>query len=470
MTLSATLSRNFPTLRYLVAPFRWVLGDRRRRRTAAAILLAMIAAPVLWWNIQLIGLPDIGDPFDKPAFRSLKIPEESNAYVLYAEAARRLKPLDPKFRWSPHHFYQDVPRPKTVGEARRWIEENGEAMELFRRGTERPDALDLVSPTDPEWWKMIEALEAFHILAESEAVQLRDQGDMERAWRWYRAALRATYHMRLRGTATARMNAQRRHDELRQAVTAWADDRRTTPTMLRQALDDVVACGAFTASETYMLKAEYLQLEQLFEGPRNPGRYAPHMRLRAMLKGSDYLPGQGLLHAIGDAWRFWRHEPERSRRVLRLAFANWIAYEELPADRRPSRDDTALIPFAFHAPGPEAPANARALAPEDLDVWLSTCFDARAVLDWWKMLRSFGFNGYWPRTIGLKERAGHRELVISLARRLYRRDRGTDPPSNEALVGPYLKELPDDGLGDGVARAGSATATTSGAKASTGPE
>ena len=37
--------------------------------------------------------------------------------------------------------------------------------------------------------------------------------------------------------------------------------------------------------------------------------------------------------------------------------------------------------------------------------------------------------------------------MIMLAGELYRRDHGADPPSDEALVGPYLKELPDDGLG-----------------------
>jgi hypothetical protein len=40
-------------------------------------------------------------------------------------------------------------------------------------------------------------------------------------------------------------------------------------------------------------------------------------------------------------------------------------------------------------------------------------------------------------------------LVILLAGQLYRRDHGTDPPSDEALVGQYLKELPDDGLDHG---------------------
>ena len=50
-------------------------------------------------------------------------------------------------KWSPLNPYQDTPRPKAYPEVRRWVEENREAMALFRRGTERPDALDLV-PTD----------------------------------------------------------------------------------------------------------------------------------------------------------------------------------------------------------------------------------------------------------------------------------------------------------------------------------
>ena len=50
--------------------------------------------------------------------------------------------------------------------------------------------------------------------------------------------------------------------------------------------------------------------------------------------------------------------------------------------------------------------------------------------------------------VSAKERANHRALVTLLAGELYRRDRGTYPPTDEALVGPYLKELPDDGSGD----------------------
>jgi hypothetical protein len=273
------------------------------------------------------------------------------------------------------------------------------------------------------------------------------------AWGWYRADLRASYHMSLRGTAVARISALRQHGELRSRLTQWAANRRTTPALLRQALDDVVACGAFRASETYTLQAEYLQLEGLLDGPDNPGRDRLPWRLHAFFKSWEFLPEHEQLQVMADAWRFWRREPERSRRLLRLIFANWLAYEALPADRRPDPDDSRFGRYEFFAFGPEAPENARALAPAALVRWLNTAIDLPEVVNWWQMIRRFGMRGYWLNTLGTNERAGHRALVILLASQLYRRDHGTDPPSDAALVGPYLKELPDDGSGDAGAAA-----------------
>ena len=48
----------------------------------------------------------------------------------------------------------------------------------------------------------------------------------------------------------------------------------------------------------------------------------------------------------------------------------------------------------------------------------------------------------WPPH--LLYRKAHRALVIMLATEIYRRERGALPASEEALVGTYLKSLPDD--------------------------
>src|SRR5262245_41158773 len=94
MSTSSTATRSFPTLRYLSAPFRWLFRSRRRVLTASALLLAIVAVPPVWWWTQLLGLPDVGDPFDPEAFRSFTIPDDRNAFVLYRQATDRLKPLD----------------------------------------------------------------------------------------------------------------------------------------------------------------------------------------------------------------------------------------------------------------------------------------------------------------------------------------------------------------------------------------
>ncbi len=378
-------SRSFPTLKYVFAPFRWLFGSRRRVLTAAAVLVAMIAAPVVWWFIQLFGLPDIGDPFDVQEFRSFTIPEDRNAFVLYRQAADRLKPqvmpseaqeqkIDLRAAWS-----QADPL------VRRWVEANREAMELYRRGTERPDALEPELPSNPDSYRMMEALRSFQSLALLEASRLEEPGDMAGAWSWYRAALRAADHISLRGTVFRRMIADRWKSEIRQRIATWTIDPRTTPEMIRRALDDALACGAFTPSDSYSLKLQYPLDEIMLNRPENPGRQLLILTLTAKLSSQAYQPDSDQTRALADGWRFWRREPERSRRVLRLAFANWIAYYDLPRDRRPEPDPGVSGPITFYALGSKAPARAGALAPESLDRWLSTADDARELLRFWQV-------------------------------------------------------------------------------------
>src|SRR5262249_36874438 len=123
-------------------------------------------------------------------------------------------------------------------------------------------------------------------------------------------------------------------------------------------------------------------------------------------------------------------------------------------------DPNVSAPFEFYTFGPEAPAKARALSPEALDRWLKTTDDARELLRSW--VADF-------RPLRVRERANHRSLAVFLAGELYHRHRGASPPSDEALVGPYLKELPDDGPDDGAGPTGSA-ATAGGVQNSTATE
>ena len=437
MPMPSATSRNFPTLRHVVTPFRWLFGNRRRVKTAAAVVFSMIAAPVFWWFIQLAGLPDIGDPFDLAEYRSRSIPDDQNAYVLYAEAEKKLglkvstrtgipanhSPWDPsEVRWS-----------KVSPDARAWAEANREAMELFRLASERPDALAAGPRADVARYL---AFRAFLWLAELEASRLEEQGDMAGAWIWYRAVLRASYLFGRSGDLDFRLLSGPIQAVLRIQIENWAVDPRTTRVMVQKALDDVVACGPLATPRVESLRGYYLRLMEELDGPRNPGRFFALAGLQSRLAGLWLILPPDQRKSLTEAWRTWRAEPERSRRVLRLAMANWLAYYSLPPDGRPDPDPTLPGPVRFYDFGPEAPASARALSARNLHRWFDSTTDARALL--------MTVN---PAILSSQEARTYRELVVQVACELYRRDRGKIPIQDEELVGTYLKKLPDDGLG-----------------------
>jgi hypothetical protein len=74
----------------------------------------------------------------------------------------------------------------------------------------------------------------------------------------------------------------------------------------------------------------------------------------------------------------------------------------------------------------------------------------------WQLARVHSGEWPWPpdRLAGVADRKAYRELVIMLATELYHRERGSLPASDEALVGTYLKSLPEDtspDINDGTA-------------------
>jgi hypothetical protein len=60
--------------------------------------------------------------------------------------------------------------------------------------------------------------------------------------------------------------------------------------------------------------------------------------------------------------------------------------------------------------------------------WLNSTWSAREILRGWDL-----------RRIQAREQANHRAILVLLASELYRREKGSDPPSEDALEGTCLE-------------------------------
>ena len=272
-----------------------------------------------------------------------------------------------------------------------------------------------------------------------EGSRLESEGDMAGAWGWYRAALRSSRHTGQHGLMVERLVGAAMHDDASKALTRWASDPRVDAPLLRRALDEVIAIDAMTVPRSETTKAGYLLFVHsladpnliedtlLYKNPDDPGDWCEDLPVPLAAK-----------KPIMVARVLAADDYERSLRVARLMAANWLAQEDKPPSKRPKpvRKDPPI-----YEPDPSGPPASRALPAATLSSWLDS-----------SLLASGYFRGMAKYAPAIdRERGRQARLVVHLADRLYRRERGGPPPSPEALVGPYLKALPDDFEGPGRA-------------------
>lgn len=442
-----------PLARTLLAPLHWLERARGRWRLALIALYLVVGAAVgslAWRAVSLARLPDVGDPFDVGAYKaSLHVPDDRNAFVLYGEAIGKLKKATPAENRVLNLVLSVPGRPATgpsiqpVGGPAKgaasptgwaaanptllaWMDANREALAIWRRGTERPDALT-EEPSGLNWMEVYPLYSDFTPLALLEAMRLEARGQMAEAWGWYRAALRSSRHAGMHGSSQERRWGHLIYQRTADQITRWAADPRVDPGLLRRALDETIALDTLTAPASEMLKAEYLgDMRELDFSEARLFAQEPQ------LFGDEHKLWYFHLPLVARGRQFYMREPERSRRVLRLIYANLLAYADAP----PSRQPPAVLPGVFDlAAHPEAPANARLLSPEQLASWLNSTLLAQHM--------TFG-----RRQLGMiaGEALTRDNLILGLARELYRREHGQAPPNDRALVGPYLKTLPETGL------------------------
>ena len=433
-----------------------LLRKRLRQLLRVILVLAICLAVAtgalaIWWLTSLNGLPDIGEPFDVAAFRAFSVPDDHNAFTYLRRASAKVTlvrgmwadegadPGELTFSWS-------IAKPTL----RDWAGKNREAFELFQQGAEQPDAANPAGDptTDVHGGNLI-------TLAMLEASRRQESGDTAGAWDCYRSVLRTITHFRRRGNTRQRELTRGVSRMLQRRLTDWATGPRTTIPQLHTALELVLENEPNPEWDLFAVKYGYLELMGAMERPIPPSAQQGIEGEWTFRLGDMFLSPE-MVGRLEAARRFLLREPERSRRVLRLLCANYLAHVE--SRERPPRKPAVWAMFSYldssipittrkigvslYPVSSAAPAGARALPPQEVAGWLVATVDAKLRLlrgydEWLPPVRARD-----PRTVA--DRRAHRELVIMLATEIYRRERGGLPPSEEALVGTYLKSLPED--------------------------
>jgi hypothetical protein len=426
-------------------------------------LLALLAGISVWRMRDLGDLPDLGDPFDLVSARQpVVIADSDNAYEAYARA--RFTPGQPPAEvrdatWNARQEKDTLKWSTAKPQVRAFLEKNRAALEIWREGSELPDALyhqpgeltvETVLP-------LVQEAQFQAAMAALEGSRLEEQGAMAEAWKWYRAMLRSSRLVGRHGVLVERLHGTHIHELAARQIRRWASDPRVDAGMLRRAQADALAADLLTWRLSESLKLDYLIVMRDLDELK-------------LLPTEIPLPGgkEGLLEHMVPPWRTTvrreiqqfrfraSNELERSRRAIRLVYANWLAQVDKPAaERAPSAIYGGVL---IYQAGPTAPSAARAVPPETLAHAIDATLVAKRIVCVYEGDRSMlAFEYSWEGDSAFAhERRRRSVLLIKLAAELYRREQEKMPANVGTLLdGSYLKKLPEgvgrnDPIPDGI--------------------
>jgi hypothetical protein len=430
-------------MRCVLAPVILVERTRGWRRRLLILLYTVVlavAAMCVWRVSNYLRVPDIGDPFDVEAFKALALPPERDATPQYQKAIAQL--VDPNGPDSSLYQMKDDARDwaKTSPKIRAWAEQNRRALELWREATDRPDAM-LLTPREiaARELGLYSGLSAFWVLADLEATRLEAAGEMAGAWRWHRAILRSHRHTIMNSQVMMRNWFEYSEGRFLSGVLRWSKDPTVGAPLLETAVADVLAVDAMTPSDEFTLKAEYLNAMRELNDPQASFNW--EVDHGNPWEAHVWIFGREHAFPVA-AHRFLRGEPELSKRVARLVYANWLA----GLNQTPARPVIRVVVKAedvrrqqgwtldLFEPDSGNSASARLRPARDVARVFARSIDAKHAL--WRLSELAAARA--------RERTRRGDLAYILAEEWYRREhQGTPPPTPQALLGRYLKRLPE---------------------------
>ena len=294
------------------------------------LFLLLISAPMAYRTFRLSRVPPADEPFDTKSVLEFVVPDTENAFVEFnAASVLHVDYVEaPGDSSSAHELFEDWAL--ATGSERKWLAANRAFMELWRKGTAKPDAQYCRASelrADTALLSVQETRE-FSRLVRLEASRLLVEGKIEEAWDWLRASFRMSRQIGRHGVMIERLVGAAIHAQTAQGMVKWASDPQVTADLLRRAMRELQDEQRRTPPLSACLKLEYLFViaswMSLTDGPANPTL--------------NKLTG----------------ESELNERVFRHLFANWLGQADTPRQQR-----TKTLPglFVFEP----SPASAKTL-------------------------------------------------------------------------------------------------------------
>src|SRR5262249_49013526 len=151
-------------------------------------------------------------------------------------------------------------------------------------------------------------------------------------------------HMRRRGNAVHRYTAMRANPWLHRRLADWSADPRTTIPQIQTALDEVLKNEPNPDWDISAIKYGYLDLMRQIERPM-PLSFQHEIEGEWRFGLGDMALSPAMIEYLEAARRFLLREPERSRRVLRLLCAQYLAHAE--AHEMPPQKPAVWARFSY---------------------------------------------------------------------------------------------------------------------------
>ena len=373
------------------------------------LMLFLVSAPLVYRSIRLSRVPPADEPFDIKTVLEFVVPDADNAFVEY-RAASSLQveytgtPGDPKKSSDEFDKAQSDGWEHATEPVRKWLDANRPFMELWRKGTAKPDAQYCRASelrADTALLSVQETRE-FSRLVRLEASRLLVDGKTEEAWDWLRSSFRMSRQLGRHGVVIERLVGVATHSLTSEGMVQWANDPKVTTDLLRRAMRELSDEQKRTPPLSDCLKTEYLSematWKSLSPGPADP--------MLNMLTG----------------------ESDLNERIFRHLFGNWLAQADLPRQQR-----TKTLPGLFVFEPAAANVKTQASASEVSDYVRASVFGT--------MIVPAGQQVFIATD---REAARDTVLLTVLALELFAREHGHYPEKLEELVPDFLPTVPED--------------------------